>query len=187
LRADLVSELEELTDLVGDLVELARERVPEAELEEVDLAQLLDESVDRARARFPALCFEVAAAPCWVRGDRSRLRRAVGNLLDNAGKWSPPGGLVHVTLTGGELVVRDHGPGIRDHDRARVFDRFYRAAEARGLPGSGLGLAIVRQVAEIHGGSVWVAPDGASGAEVHLRIPDVLPSVGCRSDTRSFV
>jgi two-component system sensor histidine kinase MprB len=176
LRTDLLSELEELTDLVGDLVELARERVPEGDLEEVDFAGLVQETVDRARTRFPSLRFDVEATPACVRGDRARLRRAVGNLLDNAGKWSPPGGAVAVTLTGGELVVRDHGPGISDHDRARVFDRFYRAAEARGLPGSGLGLAIVRQVAEMHGGSAWVAPGGPSGAEVHLRLPGALPA-----------
>ena len=93
-----------------------------------------------------------------VRADRARLDRAVTNLLDNARKWSPAGGTVHVTVADGELIVRDEGPGIDAADRPYVFDRFYRSAEARALPGSGLGLAIVRQVAEMHGGAAWAAP-----------------------------
>ena len=86
-----------------------------------------------------------------------RLERAVANLLDNAVKWSPPGGRVEVRVADGELSVRDHGPGIAPEDLPHIFDRFYRSAAARGLPGSGLGLAIVRQVAETQGGSVSVA------------------------------
>ena len=107
-----------------------------------------------------------------MRADRARLERAVTNLLDNARKWSPPGGTVHVTVADGELVVRDEGPGIDDADRPYVFDRFYRSAESRRLPGSGLGLAIVRQVAEMHGGAAWATPPrNGSGAELHLRLP----------------
>jgi two-component system sensor histidine kinase MprB len=106
-----------------------------------------------------------------VRGVSSRLTRAVGNLLDNAAKWSPPGGTVDVTLSGGELIVRDHGPGVDLEDIPHVFDRFYRSRSARAKPGSGLGLAIVRQVADDHGGSAAVenAPDG--GAIFRLRLP----------------
>jgi two-component system sensor histidine kinase MprB len=171
LREDLVSQLRELTGLVGDLVELARERAPESELEELDLAALVTVCVARARSRAPGLRFELQAEPCFVRADRTRLERAVINLLDNAAKWSPDGGRIDVTVGGGELVVRDQGPGIPDSDLSYVFDRFYRAAESRGLPGSGLGLAIVRQVAEMHGGSAWAAPGRARGAELHLRLP----------------
>ena len=171
LREDLASQFQELTGLVGDLVELAREQAPAAELECFDLAELVAETVHGARAHFPGIAFALELAPAPVRADRARLRRAVANLLDNAGRWSPPGGTVEVRLDGGELVVADEGPGIGAGDRAHVFDRFYRAPEARGLPGSGLGLAIVRQVAEMHGGSAWVAPHAGRGAEVHLRIP----------------
>src|SRR5207244_8211088 len=97
--------------------------------------------------------------------------RAIVNLLDNAVKWSPPSGVVEVRLGAGELVVRDHGPGIDDRDLPYVFDRFYRAAGARSLPGSGLGLAIVRHVAELHRGdaSAERCPDG--GTAVRLRLP----------------
>jgi two-component system sensor histidine kinase MprB len=167
LREDLLSQLRELTRLVGDLVELARERPPESELEELDLAELVAGCVARGRGHF-----ETSLRPSPVRADRARLDRAVTNLLDNARKWSPEGGIVHVTVADGELVVRDEGPGIDDADRPYVFDRFYRSPESRRLPGSGLGLAIVRQVAEMHGGAAWAAPprDG-SGAELHLRLP----------------
>ena len=168
LREDLLSQLRELTSLVGDLVELARERPPESALEELDLAELVAGCVDRARSRGAV---EATLEPSPVRADRARLERAVTNLLDNARKWSPPGGIVHVTVADGELVVRDEGPGIPDADRPYVFDRFYRSPESRRLPGSGLGLAIVRQAAEMHGGAAWAAPPRiGSGAELHLRL-----------------
>ena len=98
------------------------------------------------------------------------IERAVANLLDNAAKWSPPGGKVEVKVKGGEVVVRDHGPGIDEADLPYVFDRFYRAPSARGLPGSGLGLAIVRQVAEAHGGEVVAEHADGGGTRMTLRL-----------------
>jgi two-component system sensor histidine kinase MprB len=176
LREDLLSQLRELTRLVGDLVELARERPPESQLEELDFAELVAGCIERARHRSGAR-FETSLQPSAVRADRARLDRAVTNLLDNARKWSPPDGAVHVTVADGELIVRDEGPGIDDADRPFVFDRFYRSAESRRLPGSGLGLAIVRQAAEMHGGAVWAAPPRTgSGAELHLRLPPLATS-----------
>jgi two-component system sensor histidine kinase MprB len=167
LREDLLSQLRELTRLVGDLVELARERAPESDLEELDLAALVASCIERRSGRF-----ETSLRPSPVRGDRARLERAITNLLDNARKWSPPDGTVHVTVDDGEVVVRDEGQGIDDADLPYVFDRFYRSAEARSMPGSGLGLAIVRQAAEMHGGAAWAAPPrNGSGAELHLRLP----------------
>jgi two-component system sensor histidine kinase MprB len=172
LREDLLSQLRELTGLVGDLVELARERPPESDLEELDLAALVESCVERMRGHGPSLRFVAGLEPCLVRADRVRLERAVINLLDNARKWSPDGGTVEVEVSGGELVVRDEGPGIEAADRPHVFDRFYRSAESRRLPGSGLGLAIVRQVAEMHGGAAWAsAPPSGRGAKLHLRLP----------------
>ncbi len=171
LREDLLSQLRELTALVGDLVELAREQPPESDLEELELDALVAACVERARSRSGRVHFTSRLEPCLVRGDRLRIERAVTNLLDNARKWSPDGATVEVTLADGELVVRDDGPGIDAADLPYVFDRFYRSADARRLPGSGLGLAIVRQVAEMHGGAAWAAPphDGR-GAELHLRL-----------------
>ncbi len=172
LREDLLSQLRELTALVGDLVELAREQPPESDLEELELDALVTACVERVRSRSGRVHFTSRLEPCLVRGDRLRIERAVTNLLDNARKWSPDGATVEVTLADGELVVRDDGPGIDAADLPYVFDRFYRSADARRLPGSGLGLAIVRQVAEMHGGAAWAAPphDGR-GAELHLRLP----------------
>ena len=108
-----------------------------------------------------------------VRGAPDKVARAVANLLGNAAKWSPPGGLVEVTVSDGSVVVRDHGPGIAEADLPHVFERFYRSADARGKPGSGLGLAIVRQVAESHAGSATVRNAPGGGSEFRLTLPQV--------------
>jgi two-component system sensor histidine kinase MprB len=172
LRADLVTQLEELTDLVGDLVELARDEEPAVpEAEDVRLDRLVAAAVERARRHSPAVVFETALEPALVHGAPARLDRAVANLLDNAAKWSPPGGVVSVCLRDGELTVGDRGPGIAEDERGHVFDRFYRADGARGRPGSGLGLAIVRQVAEGHGGSVAAEAAEGGGALLRMRLP----------------
>jgi two-component system sensor histidine kinase MprB len=165
-------QLEDLTVLVGDLVDLARpgERPGEAP-EELRLDELVGAAVERARRDAPSATFTVCAEPCVVRGSRSRLARAVGNLLDNATKWGPPGAPIEVAVRAGEVMVRDHGPGIAEADLPHVFDRFYRATAARGTPGSGLGLAIVRQVAETHGGGVSAAGAPGGGACLRLVLP----------------
>jgi two-component system sensor histidine kinase MprB len=171
LRRDVVVQLEELTELVGDLVELARDEEPDPPaVEDIAFDQLVEAAVERARRHAPGVRFEPELEPALVRGVPARLDRAVANLLDNAAKWSPPGGSVEVRLRDGELTVRDHGPGIAPGERSLVFERFYRAAEARGRPGSGLGLAIVRQVAESHGGSVTAEAADGDGALLRLRL-----------------
>jgi two-component system, OmpR family, sensor histidine kinase MprB len=103
-----------------------------------------------------------------VRGVPATIERAVANLLDNAAKWSPPGADVEVGVEAATVTVRDHGPGIDEEDLPYVFDRFYRARAARGLPGSGLGLAIVRQVAQAHGGTVVAERADGGGTRVVL-------------------
>jgi two-component system, OmpR family, sensor histidine kinase MprB len=162
LRADVIAQLEELTLLVADLVDLAREEEPVAEREALRLDELVAAAVERAARHSPAVHFTTELEPMVVDGVRSRLDRAVANLLDNAAKYGA--GRVEVTLRDGVLTVRDHGPGIAEEDLPFVFDRFYRAPSARGRPGSGLGLAIVRQAAEAHGGTVQAdrAPDGGA-------------------------
>ncbi len=165
LRADIVQELDELTALVADIVELARGAKPEGAEDDVRVDQLVEAVVERARARAgDTASFSVRAEPTLVRGEPQRIHRAIANLVDNAVKWSPPGGEIELALSAGELTVRDHGPGFADGDQERVFERFWRAADARGRPGSGLGLAIVRQAAEDHGGSVEAlnAPGGGA-------------------------
>jgi two-component system sensor histidine kinase MprB len=172
LRTDVVAQLGELTELVGDLVELARDAEPAGEPPEpVRLDELVAAAVDRAQRHAPQVVFDAELEPCVVNGARGRLDRAVANLLDNAAKWSPPGATVDVRLRDGELTVRDHGPGIADEDLPHVFDRFYRAAAARGRAGSGLGLAIVRQVADLHAGTVRAEPAPGGGALLRLALP----------------
>jgi two-component system sensor histidine kinase MprB len=158
---------------VGDLVDLSKGTVEEVELEHVRLDLAVESAVQRARLHAPSCRFDLDAEPCLVRAAPARLDRAVANLLDNACKWTAPGRAIEVTVRRGLVRVRDHGPGIAPEDLPRVFDRFYRAASARGLPGSGLGLAIVRQFAETHDGAVWAENDPGGGAALTLALPDV--------------
>ncbi len=171
LLDDVQFQLEELTTLIGDLTELAREQPAEVLLERLDVAEVVERAVQRVRRRASSLHFALHADPWWVTGDAAALERAATNLLDNAAKWSPPLGTVTVTLTQGRLRVADQGHGIAEQDLPHVFDRFYRSPTSRTMPGSGLGLSIVRQVAERHGGTVEVghAPEG--GAAFTLTLP----------------
>jgi two-component system sensor histidine kinase MprB len=165
LRRDIVEELDELTSLVSDVVELARGSGMVAAREEVRLDEIAEAAVERTRRR-GELRFDLDLQPTVVRGDPERIARAVSNLLDNARKWSPPGGVVEVALRDGVLTVRDHGPGFDVADLPKVFERFYRAEQARKLPGSGLGLAIVRQAAEAHAG--YARAENAQGGGARL-------------------
>jgi two-component system sensor histidine kinase MprB len=151
VRADIVAELDELTALVGDVVELARGAAPEGAPDDVRLDAVVRAAVESARRR-GEVRFELSMEPTIVSGRADRIARAVSNLVDNARKWGPDGGTVEIGLSDGVLTVRDHGPGFEEADLPFVFDRFYRAQDARKLPGSGLGLAIVRQTAEGCGG-----------------------------------
>ncbi len=171
LIADVRAQIEELSTLVGDLVELARDEPLHRDDESIDMAEIVGRAVDRVRRRAGSVRFDVSLQPWFVRGEPQSLERAVTNLLDNAVKWSPPHGTVRVHLVDGGLIVGDDGPGIAEEDLPLVFDRFYRSPEARMLPGSGLGLAIVRQAAERHGGHVAVGHSASGGAELWLGIP----------------
>jgi two-component system, OmpR family, sensor histidine kinase MprB len=174
LMQDVVAQLAELTVLVADLVELARGSEPNSHEEDVRLDEVVQRAVHQAGRRFGGVRFASELEPTLVQGIPTRLERAVSNLLDNAAKWSSPGGAVEIHLKDGELKVRDHGPGIDQADLPFIFDRFYRSSSARGLPGSGLGLAIVRQVAESHGGVVTAEPAEGGGACFRMSLP-VLP------------
>jgi two-component system sensor histidine kinase MprB len=172
MLGDVNGQLDELSGLVGDLIDLARDGDARDEpYEAVRLDLLVSQAVERARRLHPGREIELEAADALVQGSPGRLDRAVSNLLDNAEKWGPPGTPIEVAVAGGEIVVLDHGPGFSGEDLPRVFDRFYRARSARGLPGSGLGLAIVRQVAEAHGGTVSAANAEGGGARLKLTLP----------------
>jgi two-component system sensor histidine kinase MprB len=168
LRRDLVGGLRELSVLVDDLVEAAREEGPlEAERDRLDLAEIAEAAVGQARRRHPGVRFlAMPLEPTPMVGDARRLGRALANLLDNAARFSTPGEAVELSLQGGVLAVRDRGPGIDPHDRPHVFDRFYRGVAARAQPGNGLGLAIVKAVAEGHGGRVRAEPAAGGGARL---------------------
>ncbi len=172
---DVLVQLQELTDLVGDLAELARGDQEPAPSEPLRLDLLVHDAVavQNTHGRSREVNFELEAEPCWVEGHADRLSRAVGNLLDNARKWSPPGQSVSVLCKAGKVVVHDHGPGIAEEDLPHIFDRFYRSPAARGLPGSGLGLAIVAQVVRAEGGTITAENDPAGGARMSMCLPTV--------------
>ncbi len=172
LLAELRDETEDLGSLVSDLIELARHESDEEPGVEVRLDELTATAVARAQRRAPGLAFACDLRPVTVSGRPGRLDRAITNVIDNAVKWSPPGGQVEVSVAGGELVVRDHGPGIAAADLPHVFDRFYRSGDAHKLPGSGLGLAIVRQVADTHGGAVSAEQAPGGGTRMRLWFPE---------------
>jgi two-component system sensor histidine kinase MprB len=171
LLADVVEQSEELSALVGDLIELARGDLPADATEDTRLDRIVEESLARARRNSPSIHFTGSLVPVTIEGVPERLGRAVNNLLDNAARHSPPGGPVEVIVDERGVRVRDHGSGVAEEDRPYVFDRFFRGANSRARQGSGLGLAIVRQVAQQHGGSVAVENALDGGAVFSLRLP----------------
>ncbi|MAU82069.1 HAMP domain-containing sensor histidine kinase [Gordonia sp. Z-3] len=176
LRSDVMAQIEELSTLVGDLVDLAREDAPEVVHEEVDLVEVITRSLDRVRRRRTDVDFHTTVTPWFVFGEEHGLNRAVLNVLDNAAKWSPRGRPVLVSLSQidantAELTVADAGPGIPEEDRELVFERFYRSTQSRSMPGSGLGLAIVRQVVTRNGGSVRAEQSDLGGTLIRMTLP----------------
>lgn len=173
---DVRAQVEELSALVGDIVELAREDAPQVVHEPVELTEVVERALVRVGRRGPGVDFEVDLASWSLLGDANALERAVLNLLDNAVKWSPPAATVAVRLVPTDrgtavLEVADAGPGIADADLPYIFERFYRSSAARTLPGSGLGLAIVAQVATRHGGSVRASRSPEGGTLMSLELP----------------
>ncbi|MFG2329771.1 sensor histidine kinase [Streptomyces sp. NPDC048604] len=173
LMASVKAQMTELAALIGDLQELSRpDAVAPGPLEVVGLHEILRSALDRARLRGPELTFVTELAPWYVRAEPAGLERALVNVLDNAVKFSPPGGTVEVTLArDGTLTVRDHGPGIPADELPHVFDRFWRSPSARSLPGSGLGLSIVARTVQQSGGTVALAPAEGGGTAAVIRLP----------------
>jgi two-component system, OmpR family, sensor histidine kinase MprB len=171
LLRDVITQLGEMTELITELTELARGEEQAAELEDVRLDLVAEAALRRAGRNHPEAHFEAELEETTMVGRPASLERAIVNLLDNAAKWGPPGEPIEVRLAGGELTVRDHGPGIDEEDIPHVFERFYRATTARSMPGSGLGLAIVHQVAESHGGTVEAEAAPGGGTLMRLKLP----------------
>jgi two-component system sensor histidine kinase MprB len=170
LLTDVVEQLGEMTTLISELIELARAEQQTAQPADVRLDLVAADAVERARRNRPGVTYVEDFEETVVHGVEGTIERAITNLLDNAAKWSPPGAEVQVEVREGRVTVRDHGPGIAEEDLPYVFDRFYRARSARGMPGSGLGLAIVRQVAEAHGGEVLAERANGGGTRIVLRL-----------------
>jgi two-component system, OmpR family, sensor histidine kinase MprB len=170
LLSDVVEQLGEMTTLIAELIELARAEQQTADPEDLRLDLVAADAIERTRRNLPGVAIAATLEESVVRGVRGTIDRAIGNLLDNAAKWSPPGAPIEIEVKDGQVSVRDHGPGISDEDLPYVFDRFYRARSARGMPGSGLGLAIVRQVAETHGGEVVAEQAEGGGTRMTLRL-----------------
>jgi two-component system sensor histidine kinase MprB len=171
LLADVVEQLGEMTALISELTELARGEEQSAALEDVRLDLVTEDAIRRTSRNHPDVPIDADLTPTSMIGMPASLERAIANLLDNAAKWSPAGSPVEVRLAGGELTVRDHGPGIAETDVPHIFERFYRATSARSMPGSGLGLAIVQQVASAHDGTITVEAAAGGGTLMRLRIP----------------
>ena len=170
ILADVKAQLVEFTELIGDLVQLARDETastPEA----LDFRNVVNAALDRVRRRAHGLIFDVELNPFYVVGDSDTLERAITNLLDNAVKWSPPNGTIRVQLEGDRLRVADQGPGIAEADMPFIFDRFYRGDTARQTSGTGLGLSIVAQTVAQHGGWVTAGRSAQGGAEFTIQLP----------------
>jgi signal transduction histidine kinase len=163
---------DELGQLITDLLDLARyhESAPRRETVRLDL--LTDQAVRRLRQRVPPAVIDAELCPCLVHVDPAAVDHAVSNLVDNAIKWSPPGTAVRIVVENGRVLVSDHGPGITEEDLPHIFERFYRAPGARGMPGAGLGLAIVGRVAQANGGTVEVRT-GPGGSTFTLAFPQI--------------
>jgi two-component system sensor histidine kinase MprB len=171
LMADAVGEIDELTAIVSDLIELARGDAHVAESIDLDLADIVREALARLQLHARDRRVQAEVEPWPMIGSPERLGRAVNNLLDNAVKFGTPDTTIVVSLRGGVLRVRNEGRSVAPDDLPHIFDRFHRGRCTSTLPGSGLGLAIVRQVAESHGGSVSARAGARGGLEVTLRLP----------------
>jgi two-component system phosphate regulon sensor histidine kinase PhoR len=175
----ILRQVDRLTTLVNELLDLSRIESGAIQLqpEPVHIGQLLAEAAGLLQARAEAnnVTVVVEGTDLEVEADRSGLMRVATNLLDNAVKWSPPGGRVWVEARDeGDLVaitVRDEGPGIPEQDQPRVFERFFKSDAARASAGVGLGLAIVKHLVRAHGGTASVASKPGEGAAFTVRLP----------------
>ncbi|WP_033312352.1 HAMP domain-containing sensor histidine kinase [Streptomyces iakyrus] len=173
LLASVKAQMTELATLIGDLQELSRPD-PGQHSERTQIVawqDTVESALRRARLRGPELTITADVEPWFVRAEPSALERAVVNILDNAVKFSPEGGLIEVRLTEGVLTVRDHGPGIPADELPYVFDRFWRSPGARSLPGSGLGLSIVARTVQQAGGEVSLSRADGGGTVATVRLP----------------
>jgi signal transduction histidine kinase len=169
-----------LAELVGDVLDTSRIEAGtfSYRFDEVDLGRVVDEAVETAvlaQQEVPVVASVRGALPA-IRGDRARLRQVLGNLIENAVKYSPEGGEVRVSAAASNgavrISVRDSGPGIPRDQQARIFEKFGRAdVEGGSKPGTGLGLFIARSIAEAHGGALDVSSAAEQGSTFTVSLP----------------
>ena len=169
-----------LADLVADVLDTSRIEAGtfSYRFEEVDLGRVVDEAVEvaaLAQQEVPVVASVRGALPV-IRGDRARLRQVLGNLIENAVKYSPEGGEVRISAVAANgtvrIAVRDAGPGIPRDQQSRIFEKFGRVdIEGGSKPGTGLGLFIARSIAEAHGGSLEVSSGADPGSTFTLTLP----------------
>ncbi len=179
MEHDIMAQMDELTQLVQDLVDLSRGESKQSLQDDVDMEETLFDSMERVKNRRQDVTFRLETFPWAFRGDAFGMSRAVVNLMDNAAKWSPPNGVVRVKMIpvsedAIEITFSDSGPGISPEERSKVFQRFYRSVEARKMPGSGLGLSIVHQTVEKHGGTITAEESDDGGAMIRIHLPSNL-------------
>ena len=168
ILADMRAEVDELADLSTELSALTTDHRQSEDLEAVNLGDLTTDIVTRARRRTTGNIAILVNDPAVIHIRPQQVERAISNLIDNAIKFSLIGADIEVIVTGARVQVRDHGPGIADEDKPRIFDRFYRATATRSMPGSGLGLAIVQQCADDHGAKTFALDAPTHGAIVGI-------------------
>ena len=179
LNAAIV-DTDQLLQSFASLLRLARieEQPPVHDEPLLDLAAVVRDAVELYQpiAQERGIAFDLALDPATVRGDTDQLFQMLVNLLDNAVKYAPSGSTIDVRLEALRdtvaIAIGDHGGGIPEADRERVFDRFQRLEEHRSSPGSGLGLSLVRAIAVRHGGTVRLS-DNAPGLRVVVELPRV--------------
>lgn len=172
--AAMERDLEDVDALIGEVLESSRLSLGDRSItrEDVSLAQVIDDVV--AKNPLPKHTVEVVKeTPAKLRGDHTRLVRAVGNLLQNAGKYAPEGTAVHVTVVGSTITVADRGPGVPPEELPRLFEPFYRGSSARAgnKGGLGLGLMFARQVVVLHGGTIDAKNREGGGLEITMELP----------------
>lgn len=176
ILTDIAAQLGEFSSLIGDLVQLSRDDAPPRSPEPLDLSDVVEKAVERARRRGPSLTFDVTLASHPMMGEPATLERAVTNLLDNAVKFSPAGSTVTVRMEGETITVSDQGPGIAEEDLPHIFERFYRSDRSRNTPGTGLGLSIVAHTVTSHGGWVKASRAPGGGAQFTMSLPVTAPA-----------
>lgn len=169
----VVDEVTEFDGILNEIVLLANEQDVVIERKPVVMTDVVARCAERLRRRAPDLTINVTTnnKTFVIEGDDQLLERAVGNVLDNARKWSPPRGTIEVVVGESSVTISDQGPGISDDDLTHVTERFYRSPAARSTPGSGLGLSIVLEIVERHGGQLSIGHGQNGGTAVTLSFP----------------